>query len=88
MSIRTSSTEGSIHIGLKKKVIEMLKRRNDIQSIDTEVMVNKRKGLRKSHVDVLAKKNDGINIYAEVKSDADLPGAILQLMLIDKKNKR
>lgn len=85
MDIKTSNGEGQVHIGLKRKIIEVLQQRDDIAFIDTEVTINKRKGHRVSIVDVLAQKEDGNNIYVEVKSDADISGAIYQLMGIDKK---
>lgn len=85
MEIKTSSNEGYKHIELKKKVIEILRKRHDIISIDTEVSIKSKPRGRTVHADVCAKKEAG-TIYAEVKTTSELFSAINQLKAMDDGN--
>jgi hypothetical protein len=85
MKIRTSPNEGPRHIGLKKKVIEMLKRRYDVIGIYTELPIRTRQRKHLMHADVCAEKAKG-TIYAEVKTSSDFFSGITQLREMDDGN--
>lgn len=78
MDIKGYHAEKKTHLKAKIKIAEKIMEREDIIDIEFEPLLFYRN--RRLRVDLLAEKEDRSNIYIEVKSNANIRDAIVQLL--------